>query len=129
MGKKVLLARGVDIDYTGDLLIGDDVAMSESVKVLTHGHDFLGMHDDTNILPYSNRAFLTPLVIHNHVMLGAHAIIMPGVKTIGEHAVILTGAVVTKPIPPYAIVAGNPAKIIGEKPEEARLYNINLKVN
>ena len=44
--------------------------------------------------------------------IGAGAVILPGI-TIGEHAIVAAGSVVTKDVPPYAIVAGNPAKIIG----------------
>ena len=49
--------------------------------------------------------------IGDDVWIGAGAIILPGV-TIGEGAVVGAGAVVTKDIPPFAIVVGNPAKII-----------------
>jgi len=52
-----------------------------------------------------------PVVIHDHVWLGANAIILSGV-IIGEHAIIAAGAVVTKNVEPYTIVAGVPAKII-----------------
>jgi len=44
--------------------------------------------------------------------IGAGAIILPGI-TIGEYAIVAAGSVVTKDVPPYAIVAGNPAQIIG----------------
>lgn len=44
--------------------------------------------------------------------IGARAVICPGI-TIGEYAIVAAGAVVTKDVPPYAIVAGNPARIIG----------------
>ena len=50
-------------------------------------------------------------VIGNDVLIGANAIILAGVK-VGDGAVIGAGSVVTKDVPPYAIVAGNPAKII-----------------
>jgi len=44
--------------------------------------------------------------------IGARAVICPGV-TIGEYAIVAAGAVVTKDVPPYAIVAGNPARVVG----------------
>jgi tetrahydrodipicolinate N-succinyltransferase len=52
-----------------------------------------------------------PIIIGNDVWFGADAKVMSGV-TIGDGAIIGAGAVVAKNIPPYAIVAGNPAKII-----------------
>lgn len=52
-----------------------------------------------------------PVVIGNDVWIGAYANILPGV-TIGDGAVIASGAVVTKDVPPYAVVGGVPARII-----------------
>lgn len=53
--------------------------------------------------------------IGNNVLIGAHATLL-GSITIGDNAVIGAGAVVVKDVPPYAIVAGNPAKIIKYPP-------------
>lgn len=57
-----------------------------------------------------------PITIGHDVWIGAHAIIMDGIS-IGNGAVIAAGAVVTKDVPPYAIVAGIPAKIIKYRSE------------
>lgn len=53
-----------------------------------------------------------PLSIGNDVWLGHNCIIMPGVGSIGDGAVVAAGAVVNKPVPPYAVVVGNPARIV-----------------
>ncbi|MBA2852439.1 chloramphenicol O-acetyltransferase type B [Methanococcus maripaludis] len=53
-------------------------------------------------------------IIENDVWIGANVTIMPGVK-IGSGAVIATGSIVTKEVPPYTIVGGNPAKIIKKR--------------
>ncbi|ESY56089.1 MULTISPECIES: CatB-related O-acetyltransferase [unclassified Mesorhizobium] len=52
-----------------------------------------------------------PIIVGNDVWIGTRAIILAGV-TIGDGAVIAAGGVVTKDVPPYAIVGGNPAKLI-----------------
>ena len=52
-----------------------------------------------------------PIIVEDDVWIGTRAIILSGVR-IGKGAVIAAGTVVTKDIPPYAIVGGNPAKII-----------------
>jgi acetyltransferase-like isoleucine patch superfamily enzyme len=52
------------------------------------------------------------LEIGNDVWLGYHSTILPGVSYIGDGAVVAAGAVVTRDVPPYAVVAGLPAKII-----------------
>lgn len=114
-GEKVLFARDCDIDYTGDLTIGDRVAFSEGVKVLTHNHV-----TDYSIKGESKGCVKTPLVIQDRVWIGSKAVIMPGVSEIGRGAVISACAYVRTRVPPYAIMMGNPAKVIGFRftPEE-----------
>ncbi|TWP45013.1 CatB-related O-acetyltransferase [Lentzea tibetensis] len=53
-------------------------------------------------------------VVGNDVWIGYRAVIMPGV-TIGDGAIIATGAVVTSDVPPYTVVGGNPAKVVKER--------------
>lgn len=54
----------------------------------------------------------SPLVIGNDVWLGHNSIIMPGVESIGDGAVVAAGAVVNKNVPPYGVVVGNPARLV-----------------
>lgn len=121
VGENVLLARGCDIDYTGDLVIGNGVAISEGVKILTHSHDVFHSKDESELIPFSNRAFATPLEIGDNARIGAHAIIMPGVSSIGECAFISAGAVVTKSVPPRVVVAGNPAQTVVKIPKKVNI--------
>lgn len=123
MGKNVLLARNVDIDYTGDLTIGNGVSFAEGVKVLTHNHDFFGIYDDSELIPFSNhRSHETPLIIEDNVLIGARSIIMPAVGRIGQNSIISAGSVVTKEVPPNVVVAGNPAEVVRRLPKRARIY-------
>ncbi len=55
---------------------------------------------------------ITPLEICGDVWIGSRVIILPGCKRIGAHSIIGAGAVVTHDVPDYAIVGGNPAKVI-----------------
>ena len=108
IGDHIFFARNVDIDITGDLSIGDGVKISENVKILTHNHelDYTQIESDYGLIE-------TPLVIKDNVGIGARAVIMPGVSEIGRRAFIATGAVVKKQVPPYAIIMGNPARVVG----------------
>lgn len=54
----------------------------------------------------------SPLSIGNDVWLGHNSIVMPGVAVIGDGAVVAAGAVVNKDVPPYAVVVGNPGRIV-----------------
>ena len=67
--------------------------------------------------------FKDPVVIGNDVWIGTGAIILRGV-TVGDGAVIGAGSVVTKDVPPYAIVAGNPARVIKYRFDEAVIKRI-----
>lgn len=111
-GKNCLFARGCDIDITGDLELGDNVDILEGVKILTHAHDSYHLVDDSNIIPFSNRAYKTNLKVGNNVTICAHAVILPGVNEIGENSIIQSGAIVSKRVPSNTIVGGNPAKVV-----------------
>ena len=119
-GEHVLFARNVDIDYTGDLTIGDNVKISEGAKILTHNHELTsnGIGD----------SIITRLFIDDNVWIGAHALILPGVSEIGRGAIIGAGAVIKKRIPPYAVVVGNPGKIVrfSFSPEEVERLESSL---
>jgi chloramphenicol O-acetyltransferase type B len=51
------------------------------------------------------------ITLESHSFVGVNACIMPGV-TVGEGAVVASGAVVLKDVPPYTMVAGNPAQVV-----------------
>lgn len=132
VGEKVSFGKYAEIDYTGDLTIGNGVDIAERTIVFTHGHDFYGLVPDDEIISMKTRAYATPLVIEDNVFIGAQCIIMPGVTRIGENSIISAGSVVTKAVPPNTIVAGNPAKNIGKLPErvlflyEKKHYSNNI---
>lgn len=115
-GKNLLLARGCDIDYTGDLEIGDNVGILEGAKILTHAHDSYHFMKEEELIPFSNRAYKTNLKIGNNVSICAHAVILPGVTEIGENSIISAGAIVNRPVPANVIVAGNPAVVVRKIP-------------
>jgi maltose O-acetyltransferase len=98
---------GVNAHLRGPVEIGDDVMMGPDVIILTSNHNF---EDLTN--PMSRQGSTKKLVhIANNVWVGARVIILPGVE-IGEGAILAAGSVVTKNVPNYAVVGGNPARII-----------------
>ena len=110
-GMKVRIGRGTVINHgcllytTGGLLIGENVSISSGVWLVTGTHD---MNDPA--FPDSYK----PIVIGNHAWIGVRATILAGV-TIGEGAVVMAGAVVTKDVPPYAVVGGVPAKVVSQR--------------
>ena len=81
--------------------------MAPDVIIWTIGHSF----DRTDIPNKQGETAYTPVMIGDDVWIGQRAIIKPGTK-VGSHAIIGAGSIVTKDVPEWAIVAGNPAKII-----------------
>jgi acetyltransferase-like isoleucine patch superfamily enzyme len=99
---------GVDSWIRADLTIGRDVMMGPRVIIYGRDHNF-----DRTDIPMMDQGIgdYVPIVIEDDVWIGAAAIILKGVQ-IGRGSIIAAGAVVTKSIPPYSIVGGNPAKVI-----------------
>lgn len=87
----------------GELMMGEDVLFQGG------GHKF-----DNPDMPMGKQGDLpdTPLEIGEDVWIGSRVIVLPGSTKIGAHSIIGAGAVVTHDVPEYAVVGGNPAKII-----------------
>ena len=97
--------RGVSLDNRGGLSIGRQVSIAHDARIYTLGHDI--HHPD---FP----AKAKPVRIDDHAVIFAAAMIMPGVH-LGEGAVVMAGAVVTKDVPPLRVVGGNPARDLGPR--------------
>ena len=99
---------GVNAWLSGSVIIGNDVMMGANCTMYSRNHRF-----DRIDIPMCEQGFLPEktIVIDDDVWIGGQVIILPGVH-IGKGAIIGAGAVVTKDVPDYAIVGGNPAKII-----------------
>lgn len=110
------LNYGVSIGALGAVRLGKRVRAGPYVMIVdTHFHD-----------PYDRgkRPASRPVTIADDVWIGAKASILPGV-TVGRGAIIATGAVVTRDVPEFVVVAGVPARVVKEldaarfKPEDA----------
>ena len=101
------------------ITIGNSVIISNNVRIYDHNSHptdpvmrekmcASGFHGD---LWSPTIADKKPVVIEDNVWIGEHSTIMKGVR-IGKGSIVASNAVVTKDVPPYTIVAGNPAKIV-----------------
>ena len=119
-GPDCLIAEHANIDYTGGLVLGEQVAISEGAKIFTHNHSIYG---DT-MGRERKELILTPLVIEDNAWIGSRALIMPGVGRIGRRSIVAAGTVLRHSVPSYAIVMGNPSRIVGFSltPEQVEEY-------
>ena len=105
---------GINCALYGTVIIGEDVLMGPECQFWTGGHRF-----DRIDIPIGKQGTIgdKPIIIGDDVWIGARTIVLPGVK-IGSHSVVGAGSVVTKDIPEYSVVAGNPAKVIKSRIEQ-----------
>lgn len=92
-----------------ELQMGKNIMTAEEILVIGGGHKY-----DRLDIPMCEQGMLpkSKLIIEDDVWIGRRAIIIAKDFKIGKGAIIGAGAVVTKEVPPYAIIGGNPAKII-----------------
>lgn len=113
LGDSVAVGWFAELDARGGIWIDHDTNISSHAKLITGSHDI----DD----PEFTADFL-PIHIGHHCWVGTGAMILQGVK-IGDGAVICAGAVVTKNIAPWSVVAGVPAKVIRQRSQNMAYRN------
>jgi galactoside O-acetyltransferase len=115
VGNWTAFNNGVHINAAvgGNIVIGDNCAIGPGVVMRTANHKYLKL--DVKIQNQGHD--IADIVIENDVWIGANAVILGGVH-IGMGAVVGAGAVVTKDVPPMAIVLGVPAKVIKYRGQE-----------
>ena len=112
IGHRTYIGEFNNIRASGGVInIGSNCLISQFVTLVVSNH-LISRNDQINNQKWSEeKNFIT---IKDDVWIGAGSVVLPGV-VIGTGAVVAAGSIVTKEVPPYSIVAGNPAKIIGER--------------
>jgi acetyltransferase-like isoleucine patch superfamily enzyme len=105
IAENAVINRRCNLDGRGRLYIGNNASISPDVHMITGDHDY-------NSVNFSFRS--KDIYIDDYVWIGARATILPGVR-LGRGAVICAGAVVTKDVEDFAVVAGIPAVKIRER--------------
>ncbi|MBA2284002.1 MAG: acyltransferase [Ktedonobacteraceae bacterium] len=122
-GRKVSIGAGTVINHgcllytTGGLIIGKNVSISAGAWLVTGSHDSNDPHFPD---------IYKPIVIGDYAWIGIRATILSGV-TIGEGAIVMAGAVVTRDVPPYAIVGGVPAKVVRQRELQSPSYTLDFR--
>ena len=110
IGKRVVIGDYNRFASMNSVVIDDDVLFAAYVHITDHSHEYRN-----NDLPIMDQGIFTkgPVHIKKGAWIGLRASILSGV-TIGEHAVVAAGSIVTKDVPDYSVVAGCPAKVISK---------------
>ncbi len=126
LGNKVIIEDYAIINNCmGDIIIGDESSVTSRVKLvgpvtlgkmvtIGSGAQITGLvHSFENIdIPIKYQGcYTSKTVVEDDVWIGGNSVIIQGIK-IGTHSIIASGSVVTKNVPPYSVVAGNPARVI-----------------
>jgi maltose O-acetyltransferase len=115
IGGGTQIGRDCLLDTRGGLRIGAQVSISPEVAILTADHD-----RDARDFPMRRRA----VVIEDHAWLGMRAMVLPGVR-LGRGAVVAAGAVVTRDVDPLSVVAGIPARVVGQRDPVCLDYSVH----
>lgn len=100
---------GINCEVPYNIIIGKNVMMGPEVVIIAQNHRYKDIS-----IPMIMQGFeeIKRITIEDDVWIGRRAIILPGCSKIGRGSIIAAGSVVVKDVPSYAIVGGNPAKII-----------------
>ena len=115
INKGVSLGPGVLLDARMGLEIGESSVIAYQAIIWSLNHDYNDIH-------FTAKGAKT--TIGKYTWICSRSIILPGIN-VGDYAIVASGAIVTKDVPPYAIVAGIPARIIGYR--EKRDYEYGYK--
>lgn len=107
IGDETWIGQQCFLHAAGGLTIGARVGIGPAVKILTSQHREVGRATPVLFSPLA----MAPVVVEDDADIGLGGILLPGV-TVGRGAVVGAGAVVTRDVPAYAVVAGSPARIL-----------------
>lgn len=99
---------GQNAIISGSVVIGDNVMMGPDCIIYTRNHSFSDVNTPIRLQGFDEEK---TVYIGNDVWIGGRVIILPGRK-IGDGSVLGAGSVITKDVPSYAVVGGNPARVL-----------------
>ncbi len=115
IGEGTWVGKNCSIAAIKRVEIGKNVLFAGHVHITDHSHGYEDISKPMNVQPLISKG---PVIIEDDCWLGFSCEILSGVH-IGKHCVVAARAVVTKDVPAYSIVAGNPAKVIKRYDEES----------
>jgi acetyltransferase-like isoleucine patch superfamily enzyme len=133
LGDRVYIGNGTRLISRNRITIGNDVTMAWGITIYDHNSHSLDWRRRRAVVAHFHRTYgqpgcyegidwtdvkSAPIVICDKVWIGFDVVVLKGV-TVGEGAIVAARSVVTRDVPPFTIVAGNPALPVGRVPQEA----------
>ncbi len=115
IGEGTWVGKNCSIAAIDKVEIGKHVLFAGHVHITDHSHGYEDVSKPVSLQPLISKG---PVVIEDDCWLGFNCEILSGVR-IGRHSVVAARAVVTKDVPAYSIVAGNPAKVVKQYDKES----------
>lgn len=106
---------GLGNTIIGPVTIGNDIRLAQNVVLSGLNHNYT----DISLPIHAQGVSTAPIVIEDETWIGSNAVIVAGV-TVGKHCIVAAGSVVTKSVPPYSVVVGNPAKVLKQYNPETK---------
>lgn len=110
------------VKLVGPVTLGNLVTIGSGAQITGLTHNFMDVHcpiKDQGVSP-------DVTVVEDDVWIGGNSVIIQGLR-IGTHSIIASGSVVTKDVPPYSVVAGNPARVIKQYNHDTEQWERPLK--
>ncbi|MFZ2904628.1 MAG: acyltransferase [Cyclobacteriaceae bacterium] len=120
IGNYCSFRTGTYVGSSNFIIIGDHVYGAENVFIIDNNNHPISPKERKEMTmtqpnspswKWNERVISSPIIIEDNVWLGRNCMILKGVR-IGEGSIVAAGAVVTKEVPPFSIVAGNPARVV-----------------
>ena len=110
IGNNCIIGKNMHITAVGTIKIGNNVLTGRNCLITDNSHGYIN-REELDISPIERELSQKDVVISDNVWMGENVCILPGVK-IGVGAIIGAGSIVTKDVPDYCVVGGNPAKLL-----------------
>ena len=108
---------GLGNTLIGPVMIKDEVRLAQNVVMSGLNH----VYEDVETPIHAQGVTTSAIVVEESCWIGANVTVVAGV-TIGRHSVVAGGSVVTKDVPPYSVVVGNPARVVKKYNERSRKW-------
>jgi len=108
---------GLSNTIIGPVTIGNDIRLAQNITLSGLNHNY----EDVSMPIHVQGVSTSPIVIEDDSWIGSNVVVVAGV-TIGKHSIVAAGSIVTKDIPPYSVVVGNPGRVLKQYNHQTKVW-------